>query len=268
MLHVYSLKKQCFTHFEVLESALSEDTILKRLFVCLLTLCVLLILPASAGVLYTNDPLNGYLNDPINGGFGPPGSPGGGFAWNITQYSSDSPSVSDSFTLSSAATVTGFDFATWNFSGDVTTTVDWSIGTAAFGSDFSGTAGLSNSLFGTNPYSFNVYTNTATGLSVSLAAGTYWLTLQNAVTTSGRPVYWDENDGPSVAFQTTTGSLAHPPLGTACANGAVNVDQSPTCTGSETFDIVGNSTVPEPGSLGLLGCGILALAGLLRRKIA
>jgi hypothetical protein len=220
-----------------------------------LTLCVLLILPASAGVLYTNGPLNG--------GFGITGP---GDAWTINYGFS----VSDSFTLSSAATVTGFDFVSWISPGDVTTAVDWSIGSVAYGSDFSGTAALSNLQYGVlvDNYGYNVYTNTATGLSVSLAAGTYWLTLQNAVTTSGRPVYWDENDGPSVAFQTTTGSLAHPPLGTACANGAVNVDQSPTCTGSETFDIVGNSTVPEPGSLGLLGCGILALAGLLRRKIA
>ena len=236
---------------------------LKRFFVCLFTLCVLLIVPASAGVLYTNDPLNGYTNDPINGGFGSPGSPGAGDAYTINY----TRAVSDSFTLSSAATVTGFDFVSWNSSGDVTTAVDWSIGTTEGANDLGLGAGaaLSNSQYGivANQYGYNVYTNTATGLSVSLAAGTYWLTLQNAVTAPGTSaVYWDENDGPSAAFQNTI------PLANGagyCANGAVIPD--PGCTGSETFDIVGNSTVPEPGSLGLLGCGILALAGLLRRKI-
>ena len=245
---------------------------MKRLFVCLLTLCVLLIVPASAGVLYTNDPLNGYPNDPINGGFGPPGSPGGGDGFTINYGFS----VSDSFTLSSAATVTGFDFVSWNGASDVTTAVDWSIGSAAYGSAFSGTATgafLSNVQYlGADLYGYNVYTNTATGLSVPLAAGTYWLTLQNAVA-NGIPngdegsnhVYWDENDGPSAAFANTVGSLVNGSGSNGtCANGAAVPE--PGCTGSETFDIVG-STVPEPGSLGLLGCGILALAGLLRRKI-
>ena len=229
---------------------------MKRLFVCLLTLCVLLILPASAGVLYTNGPLNG--------GFGITGP---GDAWTINYGFS----VSDSFTLSSAATVTGFDFVSWISPGDVTTAVDWSIGSVAYGSDFSGTAALSNLQYGVlvDNYGYNVYTNTATGLSVPLAAGTYYLTLQNAVAASGtNPVYWDENDGPSAAFENTLGSLVNggPSTGHFCANGAASPE--PACTGSETFDIVGNSTVPEPGSLGLLGCGILALAGLLRRKIA
>ena len=242
---------------------------MKRLFVCLLTLCVLLIVPASAGVLYTNDPLNGYPNDPINGGFGPPGSPGGGDGFTINYGFS----VSDSFTLSSAATVTGFDFVSWNGASDVTTAVDWSIGSAAYGSAFSGTATgafLSNVQYlGADLYGYNVYKNTATGLNVSLPAGIYYLTLQNAVAngnpsgSGGDPVYWDENDGPSTAFENTLGPLAN--YG-SCANGAASPE--PGCTGTETFDIVGNSTVPEPGSLGLLGCGILALAGLLRRKIA
>src|SRR5271169_1240144 len=109
----------------------------KKLFVCLLTLCVLVVIPASAGVLYTNDPLNGFANDPINGGFGPPGSQRPGDAWTINFGFS----VSDSFTLSSAATVTGFDFVTWNPAGDVTTAVDWSIGTTEGASDLYSGAG-------------------------------------------------------------------------------------------------------------------------------
>ena len=72
-----------------------------------------------------------------------------------------------------------------------------------------------------------------TGLNVSLGAGTYYLNLQNAVTSQGNPLYWDENDGagcnspgcPSLADQNSVGSI-----------------------GSETFDInggAGNACMPE-----------------------
>jgi hypothetical protein len=41
----------------------------------------------------------------------------------------------------------------------------------------------------------------------SLNAGTYWLTLQNATSTLGQPIYWDENDGPSLASNNAIGTL-------------------------------------------------------------
>jgi len=57
--------------------------------------------------------------------------------------------------------------------------------------------------------------------------------------------------------------------GTSLANGGGQPGSCPngrtTCTGSETFGIHGDLGIaaPEPGSLGLLGCAILALAGVL-----
>ena len=78
----------------------------------------------------------------------------------------------------------------------------------------------------------------------------YWLNLQNATTSQGNPLYWDENDGKSLASENTIGSI-----------------------GSEAFDIIGGgsttttTTTPEPSSIMLLGSGILGVAGVLRRKL-
>ncbi len=212
--------------------------------------------PASAGTLYSNGPLNG-LGDAfgVNGGY----------------------ADSDSFTISGSATVTSFDFALWNFSFDVTTNIDWSIGTTIGGSqDGSGVgAPLSGVLDLTNG-PWDVYTYTVSGLNVSLpGTGTYYLTLQNAFVQlggtipDGSPVYWDENDGPSAAFQDFDGRPYYPLANNDSLPGGVCANGQATCTGSETFDINGagaSTGTPEPGSLILFGSGMLLLAGRLRRK--
>ena len=194
----------------------------------LFLLCAPLIVPASASILYTN--------------IGPNSGTDAGFETN------DGYSVTDSFTITSAATVTGFDFVSWNSVGDVEQAVDWSIGTTAYASDLgSADVSLSNSYIGpaVDDYPYNLYTNTATGLDVSLAPGTYWFTLDGSVSSLDVPEYWDISGGPSDAYW----------------SGISGEDVI-----SETFDITGDVGTPEPGGLGLLGCGILALAGLFRRK--
>ena len=40
-----------------------------------------------------------------------------------------------------------------------------------------------------------------------LNAGTYWVNLQNAVVNTGDPVYWDENSGPSLASESSVGTI-------------------------------------------------------------
>jgi hypothetical protein len=87
---------------------------------------------------------------------------------------------------------------------------------------------------------------------MTLAAGTYYFTLQNAVTGDGNPAYWDINNGPSVAFENTIGNV----------NGNLGPGSN-----SDTFSITGSAATPEPSSFLLLGSGLAGFAGMIRRKI-
>jgi len=152
--------------------------------------------------------------------------------------------VSDSFTVAQS-TVTGFDAGIWVPAGDSPASVNWAIGGSAMsGNIASGTATLSNSYVGSNYYDF--YTSTASGLNVSLGAGTYWLTLSAGASTNGNWLAWDVNSGPSQAVHNVNGNVR-----------------------SEAFTIYGTSgtSTPEPGTLIMFGSGIIGLAGVLRRKI-
>ncbi len=171
-----------------------------------------------------------YDNGPINGGVE---------AWTINfGYQ-----VSDSFTLGSPATLTGAQIGLWAFSGDTPTSVDWSIGSVAFGSDISsGAATLSNVYQYTNGYGYDILESTFS-LGGVLGAGTYWLTLQDATTANGNPVYWDQNSGPSAAQESALGTIP-----------------------SESFQLYGAGSVPEPSTICLLGIGVAGLAGYCRRR--
>jgi hypothetical protein len=137
---------------------------------------------AKAGTLYSNGAVNGTID---------------AYAINFGD------AVSDSFTLSQTATVYGVQFGLWAFPGDTLGTVDWSIGTSQFASDSgSGTSAVSqNFLFSNTTYGFDIDEASFELTSpLTLNAGTYYLTLQNADGTNGDPFYWDESDGPSLAF--------------------------------------------------------------------
>src|SRR5579863_3288276 len=157
-------------------------------------------------------------------------------------------SVADSFNLSSSATIDAISFGDVLFPGDTLDSVAWEITTEPNGGITlgSGTAtSFSNvsegTLFGFYP------TNDSTfGISsLSLAAGTtYYLEFSNAVTAQAQPTYWDESDNPnSTPYQYLDGSFYQTP------------------NGSETFALSGgNSAVPEPSGLLLLGSGLAGLA--------
>ena len=188
----------------------------------ILTLGVLFAGSASAGVIYSNGPVNGTNQGwTINFGF----------------------AVTDSFTAN-GETATSFDFGAWLLPGDTANSVDWSIGTTQYGSDIaSGTATLTNT-FLFNGSGYGIYTETGSLGSVALGTGTYWFTLQNASASNGDPMYWDENDGPSTANENSLGSI-----------------------GSETFTIYSGTTTPEPGTMSMIGAGLLFAGSLLRRKV-
>lgn len=148
------------------------------------------------GVIYSNGPVNGTVD-----------------AWTINfGYV-----VSDSFP---GGTVNGFDIWVWEFPGDVMTSVDWSITSdpnsgTVHGSGTASGNNLTDQFISTNQFGYNIDKISVSGLNVS--AGGY-LNLQNAVVPSGDPVYWDENSGPSQAYESSVGTIP-----------------------SESFDITGSS---------------------------
>jgi hypothetical protein len=205
----------------------------RKSLVLFFSLFLLATLPAVAdSTVYDNGPVNGTVD-----------------AWTVNY----GYAVTDSFFLSSAYTITGFQFGVWAYPGDTAVSVDYSISASPFGGT-PATVALSSVFQYSNQYGYDIDLLTATGLNLPLSAGTYWLTLQNAVTTQGNPLYWDENSGPSQACESSLGTVP-----------------------SESFQIIGsqNSTTcgswcmpsPEPGTFLLLGSGMLGFGTALRRKL-
>src|SRR5664280_55557 len=201
----------------------------------LLTVCCLMlaVAPAMAGTLYSNGPYNGTTD-----------------AWTINFGFS----VSNSWGChgQTDCDVEGTHLVYWDASStDVLTTVDQQLGATSFGGTTHTLTGVTNTFLGTNQYGYNLFEASYSYFSEPVLPGVYYLTLSNACSTSGcsvrNPIHWDENRGPSTAYENTLGSIP-----------------------SEAFTI-GSGTVvgstPEPSSIMLFGSGILGLAGVLRRKL-
>ena len=191
----------------------------------------LAVTPAMAQVFYNNGAPN-WTTD----------------AWTINSGFS----VSDSFDTSRCGTggclITDISMGLWAFPGDTLDSVEMQLGSSSFGTNFADVT-LFRPTFedqGTNQFGFDkqVYTFTTSSGPVT---GTSWVTLSNASISNGDPIYWDENSGPSQAFESSVGSIP-----------------------SEAFTLSGNSppvTTPDPSSIMLFGSGILGLAGILRRRM-
>jgi hypothetical protein len=189
--------------------------------------------------IYDNGPINGNVDGwTINFGF----------------------AVSDSFQIANDnTTVSGLTFGGRLFPGDVLQSVEVLITSSEFGGAtfFDQVENFTQSNCFSNAYGYNVCEEHADFSGPALAAGTYWLTLQNATVSDGDPVYWDENSGvgcqspgcPSLASENEIGTIP-----------------------SEAFTLFGSSssgtgTTPEPAGIVLFGSGILGLAGMLRRRL-
>jgi hypothetical protein len=179
-------------------------------------------------------------------------------AWTINSGFS----VSDSFDTTRCAIggclITDLTVGLWEFPGDTLDSVEVQLGSSSFGTNF-----FDGTLFrptfedqGTNQFGFDkgVYTFTLSG-GPTMGA-TPWVTLSNASVANGDPIYWDENSGPSLAFENSVGSIP---------------SEAFTLTGIPSCGVAGGSSPcgpsPEPSSIMLFGSGILGLAGILRRRL-
>jgi hypothetical protein len=199
---------------------------------------VLAIIPATAqNTLYENGPINGEVQ-----------------AWTINEGFTPS----NSFTLTNASTINGLSFGAWLFTGDVLESAQIILSQFAMGS---GTVYLNQQVeFAqsgcfANGAMFNVCTEAGSFNGPALEAGTYWLTIGNAIDTAGDPVYWDENNGvgchsvgcPSEALDSSLGTIP---------------SEAFTLLGSQSG---GTGTSPEPISLVLFASGALGVVGWIRR---
>ena len=151
--------------------------------------------------------------------------------------------VTEPFNLINESTLSALQVGLFT-GGSPPKSLSWTIGDVPFGNSYGSGAGILENLFAGPAMMFNAWESTFSLPSTTLGAGTYWLTLSSA---SVYPVLWSVNNGPSAqSFQKFTGGDLH-------------------TYGSNSLQIYGSTSVPEPAMLFFLGTGLLGLWGLTRK---
>jgi hypothetical protein len=213
----------------------------------LLALCLAIASPAIAqGDVYDNGPVNGQVD-----------------AWTINFGFAVSDTVHCCMVEGNGpqANITDISFWAWLEPGDTATSVEVSLGSTGYFSNdlFDGIVSLTQSGCFTNNFGLDVCQETGNFSGPTLSNGNYFLTLSNAVTAEGEPLYWDENSGVGCTSPGCPSSAQENTLGTIPSE-AFTLSGGTTSTTSET-------STPEPSSIMLFGSGLLGLAGVLRHKI-
>jgi hypothetical protein len=195
----------------------------------------------AQGTVYDNGPVNGQVD-----------------AWTINFGFA----VSDTFHVDGNTSLSNISFWAWVEPGDTVTNVEVAIGSNGYFSNniLDTTIELTQSNCFSNNFGFDVCQESGELRYYGLDTGNYYLTLENAVTQEGNPLYWDENSGigcqsngcPSSAQESTLGSIP---------------SEAFTLSNIETTTTSGTGTTPEPGSIMLFGAGLLAVARRLRGKL-
>jgi len=169
----------------------------------------------------------------------------------------------EDFTLASTQTITDIHF--WDvdqnsYAGSISW---WITGDLGGDPDFgnvlaSGSANAVHTATGICLFFGCEFTNDWNISALTLGPGTYHLALHNGpVTLTDRvEFYWETTDPNG----TTTGLECDLTDG-ACYNSWFNNGQE------HAFYLTGGTSTPEPGTLALLGTGVVGLAGMLRRKL-
>jgi hypothetical protein len=214
-----------------------------------------LALPASAAVLYDDG-----ANDNANFTNATPFAPliNGGHA------------TSDTFVLSQESDVMSVNFALMTYASELgIRSVDWSITSLADAGTVygSGTSDLTNVPEGLAPQTvgFSDFSSTFSVGSLDLGPGTYWLTLQNAVSPTGSvDAFWAESDGPS---QASLDGLELDPANYTRSGVCTTPGSSGDC--SQSFAIDGTvsaiSATPGPATWALM-IGGFACVGAMKRR--
>ena len=186
---------------------------------------------ASASVLYDSGPYGGANTYTIDG----------------------TDIVSDPFVLSQDSTITGVNFVGWTGNGATISSLQFGIVSTPADFTLSTTVNVTNGslLSGIFP-DYDVRQDSFPTGNVSLAAGTYYLVIGDAIASTtntpvGGTVGWDVSAGPSTSSATAN-----------CCSGHVFIPN--------TFQILGVAAVPEPSTWAMMILGFLGIGFMTYRR--